>query len=182
MIFMMKRTALTLVLLLALTGPAFAQEGIEVETLAPMEGEKTPEDAPVSVAPSAAEQEKAEKTLKEQAILICQSRAIMAGAGADIAGPDYVEGVDAYGEPVVPAEGMGEASAFSLPERVDIPIQVDVLGTLGIAPVDGLDMKGTVGTLTLLKDGSILYNEMDIGNDVRRYCNEHAEEVKEEVE
>ena len=112
-------------------------------------------------------------SVEEQALLLCQTRQLMAGeAGAPVPGVDYEPGVDAYGNPVVPADGQAQP-VFDVPEQIDIPINIDVLKTVGVInqPVPGLSTN--VGMVSIRKGGQVLFNGQDSGSAIQTYCEQH---------
>lgn len=110
---------------------------------------------------------------ENQAAMICQTADIMKGQ----IGPNYQAGVDAYGNPVVPADG-GMEQAFQLPDQIDIPIDVAVMQALGVVTNPPTDLKARVGTLTVLKNGKLSYNGKDITNDIEGYCRKHLKDME----
>ncbi len=114
-------------------------------------------------------------TAQQQAALICQSAQLM---GQKLKGAAYVPGVDAYGNPVEPAD-VYNSMPFEVPDEIQVPINMDVMAVLGVtaSPVEG---KGEVGTLTIQKGGTLFFNEQDITNNIETYCTEHLKKMKTE--
>ncbi|HEY8963935.1 MAG TPA: hypothetical protein VIN59_05665 [Alphaproteobacteria bacterium] len=86
-----------------------------------------------------------------------------------VQGADYVPGVDAYGKPVAPAD-VKSTQAIDVPERIDVPVDVDIVQALGLSVQPPVDLKANVGTISILKDGRVLYNNMDISSKMNTYC------------
>jgi hypothetical protein len=120
--------------------------------------------------------EKAEPiTPEQQAALICQSASMM---GQKLKGAEYVPGVDAYGNPVTPAD-IDQAMPFEIPDEIQVPINMDVMAALGVTtpPLEG---KGSVGTLIIQKGGALFFNDLDITNTIESYCTKHLKKMKME--
>lgn len=169
------RFLLTLIFCFASVG-ADAREPtkVESETLAPIGG-KSEDKAKKDVTPKAANDDAEPITPEQQAALICQTADIM---GGQVQGADYVAGVDAYGNPVAPAD-VNEQPEFTVPDEVQVPIAVDVMAALGVTN-PAVEGKATIGTLTVLKGGKLLYNGQDITNSVEGYCRDHVKKTKEQ--
>lgn len=153
------------VLALILTSfPALAQQ-------TPVQAEKLPAPGTQQeAAPFGNEADNKPATPEEQAILLCESITIMGSTGdGPSAGADYEPGVDAYGRPVAPADAASQQ--YSLPDRIDIPLDIAILETVGIAPEP--DLKANVGTISILKGGQVLYNDKNMTTTVQDYCNKH---------
>ena len=157
-----------LLLLIFLCFPLMA----EARDPAKVDAEKLP---PVGTKKDVAKEDVEPITPEQQASLICQTADIM---GQKVAGPDYVEGVDAYGNPVASAN-VDNPPVFEVPEAVEVPIAIDVMETLGITS-PAVEGKANFGTLTVLKGGKLLYNSKDITNTVEGYCRDHAQKTKEQ--
>lgn len=112
-------------------------------------------------------------TAEEQALMICQTAEIM---GKKLDSAEYKPGVDAYGREVAPAD-IYESMAFAVPDEIEIPIQVDVMAAMGI-PNPKPEGKATMGTLTIYKNGALLYNGKDITNTIEGYCREHMRKME----
>lgn len=164
------RFLLTLVFCFAsLAADAREPAKVEVESLKPLgdkkmeKGEMPKEDAePI--------------TPEQQAALICQTADMM---GAGVKGADYEAGVDAYGNPVTPADVDAGAEAFQVPDEVQVPIAVDVMAALGVIN-PAVEGKSQIGTLTVLKGGRLLYNGQEITHTVEGYCRDHMKKMKEQ--
>lgn len=100
---------------------------------------------------------------------ICRSVAAMRGSDT-VYSAEYVEGVDAYGRAVVPADVENDAPQI-VPDKIDIPVRVDVLKAIGIASYDHLDMLPTLGTMTVFKEGRVFFNGRDLTPDFQVICN-----------
>lgn len=144
---------------------------VEAESLSPLGGEQKKEP------PKKANSESEPLTPEQQATLICQTAEMM---GAGVKGAAYEPGVDAYGRPVVSADvDAGSASAFQVPDEVQVPIAIDVMAALGISN-PAVEGKSQIGTLTVFKGGKLLYNGQDITNTVEGYCHDHLKKMKEQ--
>ncbi|MBU6234774.1 MAG: hypothetical protein KGQ41_02930 [Alphaproteobacteria bacterium] len=166
----MRRLALV-ALLIALPAVALAKgpEKIEIEPLMPaMEAGKS--DKAMEMPAPAADDGKP-LTAEDQALMICQTADIM---GEKVKSAEYQAGVDAYGNPVAPADVYNNMP-FEVPEQIQVPIAVDVMKALGINATEG---KATIGTLTVNKGGQLLYNGKDITNTVEGYCREHTQKME----
>ncbi len=162
----MVRSTLFLALMM-LSLPAMAQPAkVEAEKLAP--------PSPASrVAPAPAKEEAEPVTPEEQALLLCQTQGLMAETNSQpVAGPDYQPGVDAYGKAVTPADGQAQP-VYQVPERIDIPLNIDVLKTVGVITTPTPGLSTNVGTVSILKGGQVLFNGQDAGSAVQTYCNTH---------
>lgn len=158
------------VVLLLCSTPVLAAEQIKVdaEKLAPIAGTKTkPGDKPSK--PVKEDPDTKPITPEEQAALLCQTTQVMGST----AGADYVPGVDAYGHAVAPADANAGAQ-FSVPERIDIPLNVDVLNTVGVINQPTPSLSTNMGTISVLKGGQVLYNNQDMTTTVQGYCNTHT--------
>lgn len=71
---------------------------------------------------------------------------------------DYVPGIDAKGNPVVPADLPPEegGTVSILPEKMEFNLTVDAAQYLGVAP-PGVEMHGNIGTITL-EGNKVFYN------------------------
>jgi len=153
------------VMLLAFSAPLLAKD-VESEKLAPLGRATAKAQKNVDNIAKALDAEAV--TPEQQAALVCQTYEIMSGQ----AGPMYQEGVDAYGNPVVPADG-GQNAAFAIPDRVDVPVNIDVMQAMGFQSPDGIKGEANFGTLTVLKSGELLFNGKEITNTVNGYCRTH---------
>ncbi len=163
--------------LLLLAAFCFFSFAVEAKGPAKVESEKLPPvgaPAPSKDDKKEAVTEEAPITPEQQASLICQTATMM---GAQIKSAEYVAGVDAYGNPVAPADAYSQPE-FEIPEAVEVPIAVDVMAALGVTN-PAVEGKATIGTLTVLKGGKLLYNGKDITNSVEGYCREHVQKEKQ---
>jgi len=139
--------------LLALTAPAFAAD-------------RTVTAEPLDAARMAVENAPNIPTSYDTAQLLCQSMLML----NSIKGPDYQPGIDAYGNPVVPAEG--NQPAISAPKAIEIPITMDMAKHFGITTPNGTEMNTEVAKLSIMNDGKIMYNGQDISGKVNAFCNQ----------
>jgi len=171
----MKQTSLSL-LIMFLAAPAWAADSVTAEPLAPLPGGDImiTGEGPAEPIPQAQPQQvpvaQPETTTPATASTICQSVTTV----GQISGPNYVEGVDAYGRPVAPAD-LSQSSAIDVPERIDIPVAIDVAQSMNLAPAT--EMSVVPGTVTVFKDGRVLYNGQDVSGPVSAYCNQLKTEL-----
>jgi len=177
----------------ALSVPVWAAEPAKVssETLPPLPGSgmvitgdsapvaETPAVAPVATPEQLTPEQVAAKTAAAGAAL-CKAVDVMAKDKIEVPGPDYKPGVDAYGKPVVPAEGTEAQRQYTVPERVDIPLDVNILQAVGLTPQAGLDLKANLGTLTVLQGGQTFYNGQDQSATVNSYCTNLAAQANQQ--
>lgn len=142
---------------------ATAQDtSVQAEPLQPIAGQKqTGEEK--SAQPV---QEEKAATAQEQAALLCQTTDIM----GEVKGANYEPGVDAYGKVVAPAD-VSATPVYDIPERIDIPLDIAVLETLGVTPEP--DLHTRVGTISILKGGEVLYNDQEMTSTVQAFCLKH---------
>ena len=175
----MKQILLMTALSFVMATPAFAVDPVEAEPLPGANILVTGEEAntliPAQPAEPSAPVAQPEPTNPATADTICQSVKTV----GDISGPDYVEGVDAYGRPVAPAD-LSQSSAIDMPERIDIPVAIDVAQSMNLAPAT--EMSVVPGTVTVFKDGRVLYNGQDVSGPVATYCNQLKPEVNVNVQ
>lgn len=89
-------------------------------------------------------------------------------AQRDNGGVNYREGVDAYGNPVVPADAS--TGQFELPEVINIPINVDLAEYLKDAKVKGLNLDANMGMMKIYPEGKVVANDKDISAQMAMYC------------
>jgi hypothetical protein len=140
--------------------PAFAQSAkVEKEVLPPAKPGapeiKVEKDKPL--------------TPDQEAAMLCQATRIM---GSTV-GAEYQPGVDVHGKPVVPADANDASEAFTVPERVDIPLNIEVLKTIGAVSTPTPELTASFGTISVMKGGQVTYNGKDMTTSVNSYCNTH---------
>ncbi|MCB1538423.1 MAG: hypothetical protein H6865_06965 [Rhodospirillales bacterium] len=166
---------LFLVVLLS-SGVVCAMDKVEREALpSPGQGQHS-ETSPARQVDMAASPE-------DEALMLCQTVQMMSaqdgGGKAGAAGPDYQPGVDAYGRPVVPAEGIAQP-VFDLPDRIDIPLNIDLLKKVGIINAPTPDLGTNVGTVSISKGGQVTFNGQDTTASLQSYCAAHYDPKKAE--
>lgn len=100
---------------------------------------------------------------------ICRSVAAMRGSDT-VYSADYVEGVDAYGREVAPADVASDTPQI-VPDTLEIPVRIDVLQAIGIESYGGLDMLPHIGVMRVSKDGRVTYNGRDLTPEFQVICN-----------
>lgn len=100
---------------------------------------------------------------------ICRSVAAMRGSNT-VYSAEYVGDVDVYGRSVAPADLPNDDPQI-VPDKIEIPVRVDVLKAIGIETYDHLDMLPTIGTMTVFKEGRVFYNGRDLSRDFQVICN-----------
>lgn len=100
---------------------------------------------------------------------ICRSVNVMQGSD-HVYGAEYVGEVDVYGRAVAPAD-VNSGYAPIVPDKIDIPVRVDVLKAMGIESYAGLDMLPTLGTMTVFKEGRVFFNGRDLTPEFQVICN-----------
>ena len=98
-----------------------------------------------------------------------------------ISGPDYVPGVDVYGNEVVAAD-INESSPEPLVYPVVVPVSIDSIKWLGLYSDDDVSqqaLEGQVkmGTIKIFEDGRAEYNGQDISDRTRIFCAGDSEET-----
>lgn len=107
----------------------------------------------ILVSPTAAAQEPAERTVP---VIVDRATCLrLVEAPRDLAdgGAEYQSGVDAYGRPVVPAEGPDGPPHDWLPDPVEIDLSVPLAAKLGIGDnATNYEADARLGTLTIRND------------------------------
>ena len=77
----------------------------------------------------------------------------------------YQPGVDAYGQPVAPADLPGQGGVMPWPQDLQIPLSLDLQNALGISnKLTGTDAH--IGTITY-QGGKFFFNGAPIGNEAQ---------------
>lgn len=105
---------------------------------------------------------------KEQALMLCQATQIIGSHQ----GAEYQPGVDAYGRPVAPADANAQPQ-YTVPDRIDIPLDISVLHTIGIVDTPTPELEANAGTVSIFKDGRVLFGNKDKTATLQAYCNKH---------
>lgn len=105
---------------------------------------------------------------KEQALMLCQATQIIGSHK----GAEYEPGVDAYGRPVAPADASAQPE-YTVPDRIDIPLDISVLHTVGIVDTPTPELEANAGTVSIFKDGRVLFGNKDKTATLQAYCNKH---------
>jgi len=88
---------------------------------------------------------------------------------------NYTGGVDVHGNPVVPAD-IQSTPHFNLPDPVVIPVEMDVLRTMGVElPVSGIESTTEFSEIRIYRDGRVEYNGHDIQREVGVFCGGETE-------
>jgi hypothetical protein len=80
----------------------------------------------------------------------------------------YQPGVDAQGNPVVPADI--NPSPISVPSHIEVPLTVDLATRLSLPTPEGVKMEDVLGALKLHKDGKVEFNGVDLTPVVAAVC------------
>jgi len=84
----------------------------------------------------------------------------------------FKPGVAANGKAVVPADLGGAASALSVPDKVRIPLTIDMAKNLGLPVPVGTEMQAAFGMLDIYNDGRVTYNGKDITSNAAAICDD----------
>jgi hypothetical protein len=95
-----------------------------------------------------------------------------------IEGVDYQPGVDANGQPVVPADLNAVNPA--LPDVINIPVTVDLAKKFSLLAGGGVEMKPEVAGISVHKDGRVTYNGQNISRQAYTVCGKNME-IRETV-
>lgn len=105
---------------------------------------------------------------KEQALMLCQAAQIMGTPQS----AEYQPGVDAYGRPVASADANTQPQ-YTVPDRVDIPLDISVLHTVGLVNSPTPELEANVGTVSIFKDGRVTFGNEDKTATLKSYCDTH---------
>lgn len=151
---------------LLLASPAWAVEPVTSEPLLGANQVITGEGPAQQVAPAQGKPTiDPNRSVEENALLLCHAQDMM----LTVNGPNYVPGVDAYGRPVASADG-GSGVSIDVPERIEMPVNINVVQALGLNIQPSPILEANVGTIAILKDGRVLYNNQDISSKMNTYC------------
>lgn len=84
------------------------------------------------------------------------------------AGADYVPGVDADGNAVVPADLEQQIPAIFDP--IIIPVTVDLADRYGLTLPPGVELKPEIAWMEIYRDGRVLYNGEDVQGRIKAAC------------
>jgi len=100
---------------------------------------------------------------------------------ADVAGANYVPGVDVDGKPVVSADVSGDHQVMPL-QVVRIPLEMDLAQRFGLSLPEGLEMKPNLGMLNIYQDGRVTFDGQDLTTQVEQFCSQAREAETQKVE
>lgn len=103
-------------------------------------------------------------TDEQTAALLCQATQLMDSTD----NAEYKPGVDVQGRAVAPADASTQA--FQIPDRVDIPVNIDILKSVGAITSPTPDLATNVGTVSVMKGGQVQFNGRDLTNNVSAFC------------
>jgi hypothetical protein len=109
-------------------------------------------------------------TPEDQAILLCQAADIM--GENKVPSAEYQPGIDAHGNAVAPADGGAEPQ-YTIPDRIDIPLDIAILQTVGVVTTATPELSTNIGTISILKGGQVLYNGKEATGKIQSYCKTH---------
>lgn len=164
----MNRIILTSLLMTVVAVPAFAQSvpvaPVTKEAVAPIH-DRVPPYGFTNNPPVGNSALESKLTDEQTAAMLCQAARLMKPEDS----AEYKAGVDAYGRPVAPADAGQQA--FQVPDRVDIPVHIDILKNMGIVNTPTPALGTDIGTVSVMKGGQIQFNGRDLTNNVTAYCN-----------
>ncbi|MFP4385792.1 MAG: hypothetical protein ACLFRA_01130 [Alphaproteobacteria bacterium] len=94
-------------------------------------------------------------------------------------GAEYVPGMDVHGNSVVPADLHPELKGSAFPNNpVVFPITIDLAKRYGLDFPGGLELDSDVSTLTVFRDGRMVFGKQDVSASVKSGCEDLVSQTK----